>query len=108
MNRRSQFEDIYQRGVTVDTASFRLVYRENRRSCSRFAAVVSKRFGSAVRRNKAKRIARKIFHEFQRRPRPPCDIILFPKKEMLVHGYPLLTSDFERAMRQPRRDKKSP
>jgi len=105
---RSQFEDIFQSGIAVDTASFRLLFRENRRSYSRFAAVVSKRFGPAVRRNKAKRIARNIFHEFQGKICPPCDILLFPKKTMLVHRYQLLSGDFERAIERARRGKKSP
>jgi ribonuclease P protein component len=105
LSRKSQFEELYHRGVAVDTSSFRLLFRENRRSSSRFAAVVGKRFGSAVWRNKAKRIARNIFHEFQSRISPPCDIVLFPKKEMLVQGYRLLSSQFERAMVQEPRDK---
>jgi ribonuclease P protein component len=108
LNRKSQFEELYHGGVAVDTSSFRLLYRENHRSSSRFAAVVGKRFGSAVCRNKAKRIARNIFHEFQNRISPPCDIVLFPKKELLVRGYRLLRSQFERAMVQEPRDKNFP
>jgi ribonuclease P protein component len=105
---RSQFGNIYQNGIAVDTTAFRLLYRENRRSCSRFAAVVSKRFGPAVKRNKAKRIARRIFFELQSQICPSCDILLFPKGPMLVNRYVLLSGDFQRAIERARLEKRSP
>jgi len=102
LNRKVQFTGVYRYGVTVDAETFRILCRENRRSCSRFAAVVGRRFGPAVRRNKAKRIARILFDQFQKRISPSCDIILFPRIALLTQRRDLLTVDFENALRQAR------
>lgn len=49
------------RGKRVDYESIRLVYRDNQLPFSRLGMAVSKKYGNAVQRNRAKRCLREAF-----------------------------------------------
>jgi ribonuclease P protein component len=99
LNRRQQFSALYRYGTRVDTVSFSVIYRQNHLAISRFATVVNRRFGTAVRRNKVKRVARSLFNEVQRKIAPACDLLVLPKITMLTQKHAELVSDFERALK---------
>jgi len=100
LNKRPHFSILYRHGVKVDTELFRIIYRENHLSRSRFAAVVNRKFGAAVRRNKAKRVARSLFDGIQKKLSPACDLLFFPKNAMLTQRHAALASDFERVLKE--------
>jgi ribonuclease P protein component len=98
LNRQEQFSALYRYGTRVDTVSFRIIYRQNHLAVSRFATVVNRRFGSAVRRNQVKRVARSLFDEVQRKIVKGCDLLVLPKSTMLTQKYAELVTDFERTL----------
>jgi ribonuclease P protein component len=99
LNRQTQFLVLHRDGVKIDTASFRVVYRQNRLSRSRFATIVNRKFGTAVKRNQAKRRARSLFDRVQKKISPACDLLVYPKNTMLTHPYAVLVRDFEQALK---------
>ena len=98
LNKQPQFSILYRHGVKVDTELFGIIYRENHLSRSRFAAVVNRKLGAAVRRNKARRVARSLFDGVQKKLSPACDLLFFPKSAMLTQRYAALAGDFERVL----------
>lgn len=98
LSSRPQFSAVYRDGIRIDTISFRVVYRKNRLSQSRFATVVNRKFGTAVRRNQVKRNARSLFDQVHKKISPACDLLVFPKSTMLTRRYDSLIGDFERAL----------
>lgn len=98
LSSRPQFSAVYREGVKVNTMSFRVIYRKNHLSLSRFATVVSRKFGTAVRRNQVKRNARSLFDQVQKKISPACDLLVFPKITMLTQKYDSLVSDLERVL----------
>ena len=99
LNSRQQFAELYRLGTRVDTVSFSVIYRQNHLAISRFATVVKKRFGTAVRRNRVKRVARSLFNEIQWKIAPPCDLLVLPKSTMLTMKHAALVTDFEKALK---------
>ena len=100
LKKRLQFSVLYRHGVKIDTELFRIIYRKNHLSHSRFAAVVNRKFGPAVRRNKAKRVARSLFDGVQKKLSPACDLVFFPKSAMLTQRHAAIVRDFERVIEE--------
>ncbi len=96
--RRPQFSALYRDGGKVDAVSFKVIYRNNRLSRSRFATVVNRRFGTAVQRNQVKRKARSLFDQVYKKISPACDLLVFPKITMLTQKHAALVNEFERAL----------
>jgi ribonuclease P protein component len=57
--------------------------------------VVGRRFGKAVWRNKAKRIARTLFDHLNKTKHQACDMLFFPNKNFLTESKISLTRDFD-------------
>jgi ribonuclease P protein component len=57
--------------------------------------VVSRRFGKAVHRNKAKRIARSLFDQFKKTINQSCDMLFFPNINFLTEPPKTLMSEFD-------------
>jgi len=95
LNKQTQFSGLYQNGVKIDTKSFRVIYRKNHLSLSRFSVVVGRRFGKAVLRNKAKRIARTLFDQSSKINNQACDILFFPNKNFLGESKISLIREFD-------------
>lgn len=95
LNKQTQFTVLYQNGIKVDTKSFRVIYRKNHLSLSRFSVVVGRRFGKAVQRNKAKRLARTLFDQSNKTMYQACDMLFFPNKNFLTESKILLIRDFD-------------
>ena len=55
------FRQLYAKGKTFASPYFILYYRENRRDKNRLGITVSKKLGSAVSRNRAKRLIRESY-----------------------------------------------
>jgi ribonuclease P protein component len=98
LNEKAQFRNLHQNGRKIDAESFRMIFRKNDLSHSRFGVIVNRRFGSAVCRNEAKRKLRSLFDLFRLEISPPCDLLLFPKKAMLERQHESLVTEFKRAL----------
>jgi ribonuclease P protein component len=61
------------------------------RPTSRLGVAVTRKFGGAVRRNRAKRWLREIFRRLE--PRPGLDVIIVPKREFPDASFAALDAD---------------
>ncbi|MBN2431858.1 MAG: ribonuclease P protein component [Acidobacteria bacterium] len=80
LQRRSDFQEIYKNGRSLETRFFVLYYRQNAYSCHRLGITASRKIGSAVTRNRVKRLFREIFR--RNRPLGPVflDIVINARK----------------------------
>jgi ribonuclease P protein component len=63
---------------------------------SRLGIAASRKFGAAVERNRAKRLAREIFR--RHKIKTGLDVIVVPRREMLDASFASLESDYAHAL----------
>ena len=84
-----------QQGRRIDCGAVRLVFRNNRIGFSRLGMAVSKKFGNAVQRNRAKRQLREVFRTDAIRSYG-VDILVIPKRSADVAND--IVNDFTQAL----------
>ena len=111
VRRRPEFERAYESGLRLTGRFMTLFVAPNSSSRSRLGVAATRKLGSAVVRNRAKRLARELF----RRQKPPAglDVILVPRREMLDAPFASLEADYtatlarrDRERTQPRRPRR--
>jgi len=75
---------VKQHGRRFSTALFNLLAYNMDGAPSRVGIVVGKRFGNAVRRNRAKRVFRELVRDSYSKLIAGHGVLVFPKKDMLV------------------------
>jgi ribonuclease P protein component len=75
---------VKQAGQRVSTVLFNLLIRRADGMDTRLAIIVGKRFGTAVSRNRAKRIFRELARLVRRRLSPGYRFLVFPRRECLT------------------------
>jgi ribonuclease P protein component len=82
--RASQDIDRVKRhGRRISTGLFNLLAYKMDDAPSRVGIIVGKRFGNAVRRNRAKRVFRALVRQLHRELIPGLALLVFPKREAL-------------------------
>ncbi len=83
LKRKSDFDSVFSVGGRKSCTGARLVYKENGLPISRFAVCPVRKYGTAVERNRAKRICREIFRMMKDRITTGFDIVLviYPGKD---------------------------
>ncbi|WP_455245727.1 ribonuclease P protein component [Petrachloros mirabilis] len=76
-------EYVKQHGRRISTVLFNMLVCEIDRRGSRVGIVVGKRFGIAVRRNRAKRLFRELTRQVQTELVSGHDVLIFPKRDAL-------------------------
>jgi ribonuclease P protein component len=105
IRRRAEFDTIYNAGVKVSGRLMTMFVRMNPGDHARLGIAATRKIGSAVVRNRAKRLTRELF----RSHKPPAgvDIVVVPRREFLDAPYPNLEREFDallhRAARTPER-----
>ena len=104
VRRRPEFERAYDTGIRIHGRLMMLFVVPNGGTAARLGVAASRKVGSAVARNRAKRLARDIF----RRHKPPAgvDIIVVPRREMLDAPFATVEADYLAAL--ARRDRERP
>ena len=89
---RGDFERIYNTGRRLSGRLMILFIGTNGTSHPRLGIAATRKLGSAVVRNRAKRLARELF----RHHKPPggLDIVVIPRREMLDASYVTLEAEF--------------
>lgn len=76
-------ETVKRHGRRISTALFNLLAYKMNDAPSRVGIVVGKRFGNAVRRNRAKRVFRELVRHLYPEMIPGQALLIFPKREAL-------------------------
>jgi ribonuclease P protein component len=104
VRRRSEFERAYNTGVRIHGRFMTVFVVANGTATSRLGVSATRKLGSAVERNRAKRLARELFR--RRKVAAGVDIIVVPRREMLDAPFAILESDYHAAL--DRRDRPQP
>jgi ribonuclease P protein component len=101
IRRRPEFERIYEHGARIQGRFMTVFVLPNGGDGPRFGVAASKKLGSAVKRNRAKRLARELFR--RRTVAAGLDIVIVPRREMLDAPFSSLETDYYAALE--RRDR---
>ena len=92
IRRRPEFERIYSTGTKVHGRYMTLFVMVNGTDASRLGVAATRKLGSAVDRNRAKRRARELFR--RRRQVGGLDIVIVPRREMLDAPFASLEAEY--------------
>jgi ribonuclease P protein component len=92
IRRRPEFERVYSTGAKVHGRFMTLFAMANGSSAPRFGVAATRKLGSAVERNRAKRRARELFR--RRKQIGGLDIVVVPRREMLDAPFAHLEADY--------------
>jgi ribonuclease P protein component len=101
---RPEFERAYDNGVRVHGRFMTLFLIPNGGTTPRLGVAATKKLGSAVVRNRAKRLAREVFR--RHKLTAGLDVIVVPRREMLDAPFASLEADYVAAL--ARRDRERP
>jgi ribonuclease P protein component len=105
-----EFRAVQQRGRRVAARYVTLIGRPNDRGADRLGIVASRKVGSAVVRNRAKRRLREIFRREEpdraaQSGRRPFDVVAIVRRELADAPYASVSADVQAALRKLRGDK---
>jgi len=102
IRRRIDFQQVYARGIKVQSRYCTLFALRNEGSQGRLGIAATRKLGGAVQRNLAKRLIREIFR--RNKIAAGFDVVVIPRRESLDAGLSVLEADYrstvERAIRQ--------
>ena len=105
IRRREEFQEIYEAGRRVSGRLMTMFVRENDRAGARLGIAATRKIGSAVIRNRAKRLVRELFRHHK--PTGGFDVVIVPRREMLDASYDSLEAEF-RALLDRRDERRRP
>jgi ribonuclease P protein component len=85
LRRSSEIKELFSSARRTESRGVRLLYRSNGTRVTRFAVVVARGCGGAVRRNREKRITREAYRSLKDRIDPGYDLVFL----VLRFGAPL-------------------
>jgi ribonuclease P protein component len=97
VRKRVDFKRIQGRGTRVHTAHFLLVLEAAPSDVARLGITVTKRIGSAVRRNRVKRLVREVFRRHHDVFPARCDLVVIAKDGAPELGYADVEGELTRA-----------
>lgn len=86
LRKGSEFDAVFRRGRRLDGALFLLVAAPNDEAVDRLGLAVGRRVGSAVRRNRARRLLREGFRRIGRTGAPALDLVVVPRAALAGRG----------------------
>jgi ribonuclease P protein component len=102
VRQRAEFERIYKQGLKIHGRFMTMFLLQSGRDVSRLGVAATRKLGSAVVRNRAKRLSRELFR--RHKPRPGLDIVMIPRRDFLSAEFSTLERDY-RALVSIRRER---
>lgn len=106
VRRRPDFERAYDRGIRVHGRLMTVFVLPNGGTTPRLGVAATRKLGSAVERNRAKRIAREVFR--RHKVAAGLDIIIVPRREMLDAPFSSVEADFLGALERRHHERPRP
>ncbi|MBN4048299.1 ribonuclease P protein component [bacterium AH-315-O15] len=97
IRRRSEFERVYKAGAKAHGRFMIVFVLPNGGEWPRLGVAVTRKIGSSVDRNRAKRLARELFR--RHKMAAAIDVVVVPRREMVDAPFANLEADY-RATRQ--------
>ena len=92
VRRRAEYLAIYDRGRRVPGRLMTIFLLENGGPRARLGIAATRKFGSAVQRNRAKRLVREAFR--RHKPSEGLDIVVIPRREMIGADYGRVEAEY--------------
>ena len=105
IRRRPEFERVYNAGARVHGRFMTVFVLSNGGAAPRFGVAATRKIGSSVDRNRAKRLAREVFR--RHKMAAGLDIVVVPRREMLDAPFASLEADYHAALQRSGRDSSS-
>jgi ribonuclease P protein component len=101
LRRRAEFQRVFDTGRKAHGRYLTIIAAAEGAPCTRLGIVASRKLGSAVVRNRAKRLIREVFRT-QAPLNPVVDLIVIPKPPLLEATLNALEQDFRSTLRRCR------
>jgi len=96
----AEYRRVFRRGARVDSALFLLLAAENRQGHHRLGLAAGRRVGSAVQRNRARRLLRESFRKNkQEGAGGGLDLVLVAKREIVDRSQGEVEREFRECLR---------
>ena len=102
IRRRPEFERVYNAGAKVHGRFMTVFVLSNGGAAPRFGVAATRKIGSSVDRNRAKRLAREVFR--RHKMASGFDIVVVPRREMLDAPFASLEADYHAALQRSGRN----
>lgn len=105
IRRRPEFERVYNTGAKAHGRFMTVFVLPNGGATPRLGVAATRKIGSSVDRNRAKRLAREVFR--RHKMAVALDIVVIPRREMLDAPFATLEADYHAALQRSARESPS-
>jgi ribonuclease P protein component len=100
LKKRYEFRQVQLNGRRIHTPHFLIVVLPNTSSHTRLGITVTKKVGTAVERNRIKRVVREVFRRNRHLFPPSHDVVFIAKRDAPQVSYDALLGELRRAARK--------
>jgi ribonuclease P protein component len=105
IRRRPEYERVYSAGSKAHGRFMTVFVLPNGGAVPRLGVAATRKIGSSVDRNRAKRLAREVFR--RHKMAAGLDVVVVPRREMLDAPFASLEADYHAALQRSERDSSS-